>query len=215
MIIEEIMNTNLITMRPHETIAKACEYIQTKRIRHIPIVDENFHVIGIVTDRDIRDVSPSIFHSEEHIEDLQKPIASIMTEEVITGHPLDFVEEVSAIFYEHKIGCLPIESEGKLVGIVTETDMLHTLVKVMGADQPSSLIEIQVDNKLGMLAEVAQVFCEKNVNIISVLVYPDKKDSSRKLLLFRVQTMNPVKVIEGLKKRGYTVLWPNLPGVSS
>lgn len=209
------MNTDVVTMRPHETIGMACEIIESKRIRHIPIVDENNHVIGIVSDRDVRDVSPSILHSEEHLEDLQKPIASIMTDEVITGHPLDFVEEISSIFYEHKIGCLPIESDGKLVGIVTETDMLHTLVKVMGADQPSSLIEIQVDNKLGMLAEVAQIFSEKNVNIISVLVYPDKKDPSKKSLLFRVQTINPMKVIQGLKNRGYTVLWPNLPGVSS
>ncbi|WP_102345261.1 acetoin utilization AcuB family protein [Bacillus sp. Marseille-P3661] len=215
MIIEEIMNRNVVTMRPHETIEKACEIMHSNRIRHIPIVDENNHVIGVISDRDIRDVSPSIFHSEEHLEDLQKPIASIMTEEVLTGHPLDFVEEICTIFYEHQIGCLPIESEGKLVGIITESDMLHTLVKVMGADQPSSLIEIKVENKLGMLAEVAQIFSEKRINIISVLVYPDKKDPSSKLLLFRVQTMNPMKVIHELKDQGYTVLWPNLPGVSS
>lgn len=215
MIVEEIMNKNVITLRPHDRIEMACEIIQTKRIRHIPIVNEKNHVIGIVTDRDIRDVSPSILHSEEHLEDLQKPIASIMTEEVITGHPLDFVEEICSIFYEHNIGCLPIESEGKLVGIVTETDMLHTLVKVMGADQPSSLIEIKVENKLGMLAEVAQIFSEKKVNIISVLIYPDKNDNSSKILLFRVQTMNPMRVIQELENYGYTVLWPNLPGVSS
>lgn len=215
MIIEEIMNPNVVSMRPYETIGKAIELMHLYRIRHIPIIDENQYVIGIVTDRDIRDVSPSILHSEEHIEDLQKPIASIMTENVITGHPLDFVEEVSSMFYEHKIGCLPIVTEGKLVGIITETDMFHTLVKLMGADQPSSLIEIKVQNKLGQLSEVAQIFSENKVNIISVLVYPDKNDNCSKILLFRIQTMNPMKAIEELKNRGYTVLWPNLPGVTS
>ncbi len=215
MIIEEIMNPLVISLKPHETIGKAIELMHSNRIRHIPIIDENEFVVGIVTDRDIRDVSPSIFHAEEHLDDLQKPVASIMTENVITGHPLDFVEEVSAMFYEHKIGCLPIVTEGKLVGIITETDMLHTLVKLMGADQPSSLIEIKVKNKLGQLSEAAQVFSENNVNIISVLVYPDKKDDGSKILLFRVQTMNPMKAIAELNKRGYTVLWPNLPGVTS
>ncbi|NSL51318.1 acetoin utilization AcuB family protein [Calidifontibacillus erzurumensis] len=215
MIIEEIMNRKVFTMKPHETIEKAIELMHKNRIRHIPIVDENDHVIGIVTDRDIRDASPSIFHYEEHLEDLQKPIASIMTENVITGHPLDFVEEVCTMFYEHNIGCLPITSEGKLVGIVTETDMLHTLVKLMGADQPSSLIEVRVDNKLGQLSEVSKIFSENKINIISVLVYPDKNDNSSKILLFRIQTMNPTKVIGKLKERGYTVLWPNLPGVTS
>lgn len=215
MIIEEIMNPNVVSMKQHETIGKAIELMHSHRIRHIPIIDDNQCVIGIITDRDIRDVSPSILHSEEHLEDLQKPVGSIMVENVITGHPLDFVEEVSSMFYEHKIGCLPIVTEGKLVGIITETDMLHTLVKVMGADQPSSLIEIKVQNKLGKLSEVAQVFSENNINIISVLVYPDKHDASSKILLFRVQTMNPMKAIQELKHRGYTVLWPNLPGVTS
>ncbi|KEF37634.1 CBS-domain-containing membrane protein [Schinkia azotoformans MEV2011] len=215
MIIEEIMNPLVISLKPHETIGRAIELMHSNRIRHIPIIDENEFVVGIVTDRDIRDVSPSIFHAEEHLEDLKRPVASIMTENVITGHPLDFVEEVSAMFYEHKIGCLPIVTEGKLVGIITETDMLHTLVKLMGADQPSSLIEIKVKNKLGQLSEAAQVFSENNVNIISVLVYPDKKDNGSKILLFRVQTMNPMKAIAELNKRGYTVLWPNLPGVTS
>ena len=215
MIIEEIMNPNVVSMKQHETIGKAIELMHSHRIRHIPIIDDNQCVIGIITDRDIRDVSPSILHSEEHLEDLQKPVGSIMVENVITGHPLDFVEEVSSMFYEHKIGCLPIVTEGKLVGIITETDMFHTLVKVMGADQPSSLIEIKVQNKLGKLSEVAQVFSENNINIISVLVYPDKLDASSKILLFRVQTMNPMKAIQELKHRGYTVLWPNLPGVTS
>ncbi|WP_458412202.1 acetoin utilization AcuB family protein [Schinkia sp. CFF1] len=215
MIIEEIMNPNVVSMRPHESIGKAIELMDANRIRHIPIIDENQYVIGIVTDRDIKDVSPSILHADEHSEDLYRPISTIMTENVLTGHPLDFVEEVSSMFYEHKIGCLPIVKEGKLVGIITETDMLHTLVKLMGADQPSSLIEVKVENRLGKLSEVAQIFSEKNVNIISVLVYPDKKDNGSKILLFRVQTMNPMKSIEELKKRGYTVLWPNLPGVTS
>lgn len=215
MIIEEIMNPNVVSMRPHESIGKAIELMDANRIRHIPIIDENQYVIGIVTDRDLKDVSPSILHADEHSEDLYRPISTIMTENVLTGHPLDFVEEVSSMFYEHKIGCLPIVKEGKLVGIITETDMLHTLVKLMGADQPSSLIEVKVENRLGKLSEVAQIFSEKNVNIISVLVYPDKKDNGSKILLFRVQTMNPMKSIEELKKRGYTVLWPNLPGVTS
>ncbi|HHY72647.1 MAG TPA: CBS domain-containing protein [Bacillus bacterium] len=203
MIIEEIMNENVVTMKPHEAIGKAVELMLLKRIRHIPIIDENEYVVGIVTDRDIKN------------EDLYKPISSIMKENVITGHPLDFVEDVSALFYEHKIGCLPIVKEGNLVGIVTKSDILHTFVKVMGADQPSSLIEIKVENTLGMLSEVAQVFSEKKINIISVLVYPDKNDTGSKLLLFRIQTINPMNVIEELKNRGYTVLWPNLPGVTS
>jgi acetoin utilization protein AcuB len=214
MIVEQIMKTNVATLRPNNTIADAIELLNQYRIRHIPIVDDDNHVIGIVTDRDIRDASPSIFHACEHLEDFQRPVSTIMKTDVITGHPLDFVEEIASLFYEHRISCLPIIKDRKLVGIVTETDLLHTLVQLTGAHQPGSQIEVKVPNLSGMLSEVAAIFGKRNTNISSVLVYPDK-DERYKILVFRIQTMNPTGIIADLKNAGYTVLWPNLPGVSS
>ncbi|HZG60844.1 MAG TPA: acetoin utilization AcuB family protein [Anoxybacillus sp.] len=214
MIIEQIMKTNVATLTPTNTIADAIEMIKQHKIRHIPIINENRKVIGIVTDRDIRDASPSIFHADEHLEDFQKPVSTIMKTNVITGHPLDFVEEVAALFYEHRISCLPIVKDEKLVGIVTETDLLYTLVQLTGAHQPGSQLEVKVPNRAGMLSEIASIFRKRNVNISSVLVYPDK-DEQYQILVFRIQTMNPMAIIEDLRSEGYTVLWPNLPGVSS
>lgn len=212
MIIEEIMQTNIVTLTADQTIEEAMILIKKKGIRHIPIVNNQNELIGLVSDRDIRDASPSIFHSEEHLEDLQKPISTIMVKDVITGSSLDFVEEVSAIFYEHRIGCLPIIRDKKLAGIVTETDMLYTLVQLTGADQPSTRIEVMVDNRAGMLSEVCTSIKKYKVNIISVLVYPYKNDLSKKVLVFRVQTMNPLNIIKELTNKGYVVSWPTIPG---
>ncbi|GMB07314.1 acetoin utilization protein AcuB [Thermolongibacillus altinsuensis] len=214
MIVEQIMKTNVITLKAWNTIADAMNIVKQKKIRHLPIIDDENHVIGIVTDRDLRDASPSIFHANEHLEDLQKPLSTIMKTNVITGHPLDFVEEIAALFYEHRISCLPIVKEQKLVGIVTETDLLYTLVQLTGAHQPGSQIEVKVPNRAGMLSEVASVFQKRNINISSVLVYPDQ-DERYKILVFRIQTMNPMAIISDLRTEGYHVLWPNLPGVSS
>ncbi|WHZ56859.1 acetoin utilization AcuB family protein [Metabacillus hrfriensis] len=214
MIVEQIMKKDIVTLTPDATIAEAIKKMAEYRIRHIPIVAENDLLAGIVSDRDIKDASPSIFHLSENKEALNKPLKSIMKTDAITGHPLDFVEEISSIFYEHKIGCLPIIKHGKLVGIVTETDLLHTFVQLTGANQPGSQIEVKVPNVAGMLSEVSDVFRKSKVNIASVLVYPDK-DERFKVLVFRVQTMNPMALIEELDKEGYTVLWPNIPGISS
>ncbi|UAL51350.1 acetoin utilization AcuB family protein [Bacillus sp. CMF21] len=214
MIVEQIMKKDIVTLTPDATIAEAIKKMAEYRIRHIPIVAENDLLAGIVSDRDIKDASPSIFHLSENKEALNKPLKSIMKTDAITGHPLDFVEEISSIFYEHKIGCLPIIKHGKLVGIVTETDLLHTFVQLTGANQPGSQIEVKVPNVTGMLSEVSDVFRKSKVNIASVLVYPDK-DERFKVLVFRVQTMNPMALIEELDKEGYTVLWPNIPGISS
>ncbi|MBB6177142.1 acetoin utilization protein AcuB [Anoxybacillus tengchongensis] len=214
MIVEQMMKTDVIALKPSNTIADALNIVKQKNIRHLPIVDDEYRVVGIVTDRDLRDARPSIFHANEHLEDLQKPLSTIMKTNVITGHPLDFVEEVAALFYEHRISCMPIVQKNKLVGIITESDLLYTLVQLTGAHQPGSQIEIKVPNRTGMLSEVASVFQKRNINILSVLVYPDR-DDMYKVLVFRIQTMNPMAIIDDLKEQGYDVLWPNLPGVSS
>jgi acetoin utilization protein AcuB len=214
MIIEEVMKKEIITLNPKDTIEQALQMIHLHRIRHIPIVNDLYEIVGIVSDRDIRDASPSIFQLNSNRDELQRPIETIMICDVITGHPLDFVEDVASIFFEHSIGCLPIEKAGKLIGIVTETDILHTLVQLTGAHQPSSQIEVKVENKKGMLSEVASIFRDQNINIISVLVYPDQTEQ-HKILVFRVQTMNPTSIIMELKNKGYHVLWPNVPGIST
>ena len=125
---------------------------------------------------------------------------------------MDFVEESALVFYHNKIGCLPIVSNGQLVGIITETDLLYKYIELTGAHQPGSQIEVRVPNIPGILYEVSKVFNEFQTNVQSVLVYPDKEDDANKILVIRIKTMNPIAIIEGLKKRGFDVLWPNFPG---
>ena len=214
MIVEEIMKTDVSVLFPTNTIADALSLMESKHIRHIPIINNDNHLVGLVTVARIREATPSIFHANEHPEDLKKTLDTIMVNEVITGHPLDFVEEVSGLFYEHKISCIPIINNRKLVGIVTETDLLRTMVELTGAHQPGSQIEIKVPNITGVLCDIASIISKRKANILSVLVYPDKVDVQKKVLVIRVQMMNPTGLIQDLKQAGHQVLWPNLPGIT-
>lgn len=215
MIVEEIMNTDVSTLTKEHTIADAIQLLSDRRIRHIPIVDGDNQLLGIVSDRDIKDATPSMLDIEGRKEVLNQSISSIMSTNIITGHPLDFVEEVSAIFYDTKISCLPIVKDHKLVGIITQTDLLHTLVELTGAHQPGSQLEVRVPNKPGKLFHVFSCIQNRKVNILSVLVYPDKKDEFYKIIVLRIQTMNPLSLIEDLEESGFEVLWPNLPGMEA
>ncbi|MEH7226406.1 acetoin utilization AcuB family protein [Bacillus sp. JJ1566] len=212
MIVEEIMKKNVTTLSANDSISTAIKMMDEKKIRHIPIVDTNQHIIGLISDRDLRDAKPSILDFTNEEKNLDTPLKEIMIKDVITGHPLDFVEEITAVFSQYRIGCLPIESKGKLVGIITETDLLHTFAQLTGANQPGSQLEIKVPNRAGTLAEVVNIIKNHNVNIHSVLVYPDK-DANYKVLVLRVQTMNPNNIITNLKNEGYTLMWPTLPGL--
>jgi len=214
MIVEQIMKIDVAVLLPTDTIADAIQLMESRKIRHIPIINEEKHLVGLVTVSKIHEATPSIFHANEHPEDMKKPLEAIMERNVTTGHPLDFVEEVAGLFYEHKISCIPIINDRKLVGIVTETDLLRTLVELTGAHQPGSQIEIKVPNLAGILSDITNVIKNRKANILSVLVYPDKTDEHFKILVIRVQTMNPTALIQDLKQAGHHVLWPNLPGIS-
>lgn len=209
MLVEEIMNTNVVTLTPAATIAEALHLLQEHRIRHIIIVNEDDLVAGIVSDRDVRDASSSVFRRNSDQSELQYEIQTIMSHPVITIHPLDFVEEIAQTFYDEELACLPVVQNNKLVGVVTEKDMFYTLIQLTGTHVQSSHIEVKVPHRPGILPEVASIFGKLKVNIVSVLIYPFKNDPNYKILVFRIQTMNPLPVIQSLREEGYELMWPN------
>lgn len=213
MLIEEIMTEDVQTLQAENTVRDALAIMRKYRIRHIPILNKNELIIGIITDRDLKEAIPSSLTSGAHEEIYNTKISSIMTENPITGHPMDFVEESALLFYEENIGCLPIVSNSKLVGILTETDLLYKYIELTGANQPGSQIEIRVPNIPGILFEVSKVFHDHQTNVLSVLVYPDKESNETKILVIRIKTMNPLNIIKGLRTSGFEVLWPNVPGI--
>lgn len=212
MYVEEIMKTDMINITKETTIQDAMDLLQKNRIRHIPVVDEHMLIVGIVSDRDIRDASPSVFQLDALKEELNRPVSDIMKYPVITAHPLDFVEEAAVVLFENDISALPVAIDDKLVGMLTETNVLHTIVKLTGAHQPSSQIEVVVPNIYGHLADLSALFKQHKINITSVLVYPSE-DLTHKVLTFRVQTMDPRPVMNMIEEAGYHVKRPHFPGI--
>lgn len=211
--IEEVMQRQIHTLLPSHTITDALQLLRNHKIRHIPIVDNN-KLLGIVTDRDLKEAIPSPLAEMKDTDINLTPLERIMTTDVIVGHPLDFMEDAALLFHTYQIGCLPIISGKRLVGILTKTDLLKKYIEMTGADQPSSQIELRVVHKPGVLFEVAKVFKELNINVLSVLVYPDQQSSDYKVLMVRLKTMNPLRCIELLTESGFEVLGPNAPGTS-
>jgi acetoin utilization protein AcuB len=213
MLIEEIMIKDVLTLSPGNTVKDALDIMRDKKIRHLPILSAIGTVVGIVTDRNLKEVVPSSVSEITDNSPYETLLSEVMTKNPITGHPMDFVEEAAVLFYDNKIGSLPIVSNNKLVGIITETDLLYKYIELTGAHQPGSQLEVRVPNTPGILFEVSKVFHEQKTNVLSVLVYPDKENEANKILVIRINSMNPLKIIEGLKVSGFDVLWPNVPGI--
>lgn len=205
--VDEIMKKNLIIASPDTSLAEALILTQDNKIRHLPIVDKGV-LVGIVSDRDLRSVGPSKLTNDDLAELLANtPIRDIMHKNVITAHPLDFVEDAASVIYEFKIGCLPVVQKGELVGIVTESDILHTLVELMGVNHPSSHVEVEVDDYAGVLADVTKILKEQKVNVTSIYIKP-ATIPGKKTIVLRIQTMDPRRICQTIADAGYKVSGP-------
>ncbi|MDR7073809.1 acetoin utilization AcuB family protein [Fictibacillus barbaricus] len=214
MIVQDMMLKNVKTVGSDTTIGTALQLMINEDIRYLPVIDTEGKLAGLVSDREMKDASPSIFHQNEHPEDFEQPVSTIMKEAVFTAHPFDIAEELSTIFYDQHVGCIPVLEDHKLVGLITEREMLYAFIQLTGTHQPGSHLEVAVKNEAGQLAKVASVLKDFHLNISSVLVYPSK-DEKEKIVVFRVGTMNPLPVIEHLVKNGYEIKWPPVPGESN
>ena len=126
LLVRDWMTGKLVTLSPEASVAEALTLCRQRRIRHIPILERG-HLVGVVSDRDLRDASPAL-GDPERASALQKiRVKDVMTREVITADPEDSIENVAQEMYEHKIQSLPVVTEGPVVAegsAVAEEELL-------------------------------------------------------------------------------------------
>ena len=205
LLVRDWMTRKLVTLSPEASVGEALTLCRERRIRHIPILEEG-RLVGIVSDRDLRDASPALGDAER-ASALQKiRVGDVMTREVSTADPQDSIENVAQEMYELKIGSLPVVAEEELLGIVTSSDVMRALVTLAGLPEPGCRIEVRAPNRAGILAEVAGKIQDLGVDIFSVLSDPDRRSGNR-TMVFQLVTTNPSSVMQGLKMAGYEVSW--------
>jgi len=210
MICEQIMRTRFPKAHAEMTILEAVKIMNDNRVRHLPICDEDNHLIGLVSESDIRVLAATEIGK---VEIDKVPIKNIMKTEIIAGHPMDFVEDIAFMLYELKISCLPMVQDGKLIGMISETDLLRTLTELTGSTMPSSQIEIRIKNQLGMFSDIADIIAKRKTNIQNLLIYPDRENPEYQIIMLRVQLMNPAPLVEDLRANNYDVIWPKQVGL--
>jgi acetoin utilization protein AcuB len=201
--VRDAMTREVVTLGPEASVAQAIGLCRTNDIRHLPIVDRG-RLVGLVSDRDLRDVSPPRNTRDEENTLGWVRVRDIMSTELVTIHPLDTIEHAAREIYDRKINCLPVVADGELVGIITSSDMMRTLVELIGAHGMGSWIEVEVPNEPGTLAGVTDVIRDRHVNIAGVFLGPASRATYRTIVL-RLETTDPSRVAESLANAGYVV----------
>ena len=134
MLVRDIMTTDLSTLRDDETLLDATLVLARASFRHIPILSGE-QLVGIVASTDVKHYTPSILSgipAEEYNRLMEStPLSKIMTRNPITIEPDKTVYEAARLLFDNRIGCLPVVENGVLKGIITTSDMLSLLLKIM------------------------------------------------------------------------------------
>ena len=130
--IDAIMSTDLITLPPNADLGEARRLMRTNRIHHLPIVDGDQNIVGLVTLTDVLAATDSILRDDEN----RMHASEILVRDVMVTDVATVEENVSlrqaALFLEkHKIGCLPVVTNGRLKGIITDTDFVGVAINLL------------------------------------------------------------------------------------
>ncbi len=215
----EKIQKNPVTISPEASFYEARNLIHEKGIRHLPVLDKNNSLVGIVTDRDIREASPSdaTLLSVQELNYLlgKLKVSSFMTAKakLITITPDTLIEEAVQLMHDNKIGCLPVVEGEKLYGIFTETDALDHLVDIFGFKQKGTRLTVALEDKPGSLLGILEVFKKHNISVISI-VTPSFLVEGKRITAVRIRTEEYKDVVADLEKAGYDVLsigkWPSI-----
>lgn len=212
LLVRDSMTNEVATLTPRTTAAQALALCREKRIRHLPVLEDG-KLVGMVSDRDLRSATPALGDPARAAALERLLVEEVMNREVFTARPDDPIEQAANEMREKKLGCLPVVEDGELVGIITTSDVMEALVYLVGAHEPGSRMEVALPDRPGSLAGASGVFGAYGVNIISVIVGPYRSpeqagDPDERIVVFRVDTINPGEVAGHLEEAGYTVLWP-------
>lgn len=207
MLIKDIMQRDVVTVSPDTRLSQVLRLLQPRGFRHVPVID-NEALVGIISDRDVKQCLASVAGAGTMGTELERArerltASEIMGRTVTTIAPMNTVEEAARLMATQKISALPVTEHDRLVGIVTETDVLQLFVRAMGVLEPSSRLDVILPGPEAELGEVVRAVEGSGARIVSVMTLPGP-GGGREVVL-RVATINPGPAVAALEARGYRV----------
>jgi len=213
MFVSRSMTQKVITTGPEADVFDAYEKMTQNRIRHLPVIDADGRLIGIVTDRDIRSALPYSMIKDpirtaeaEKVKNLK--VMDIMTADPKTIGPHHTIQDALVLIQELRVGALPVvDKEGKLKGILSVRDLLRAFINVLGFGQPGTLLCILVEEKIGQMKKIVDAITEEGISFGSVLVARYFEKDKRAVFPYLL-TQNVARIKRKLKDLGYTLVDP-------
>ena len=196
MLVGNRMTKEPVTITADVLLNEAEEKMRKGGFRRLPVIGDG-KLVGIITDRDLR----------AHVGYLERTrVNGVMTEKVRTVGPETTLEEAAQILLKFQIGGLPVVDDGRLVGIITTTDVMKAFLDTMGASQPASTrIDFILEGEEHGLTEASRVVSREGGEILGIGTYREKIGENPVCYL-RLLSGNAEKIAEALRRSGFNIL---------
>ncbi len=187
MYVSDWMTRKVFTVGPDDYLSDALSLMKEKNVKHLPVLKAG-RLRGILSDRDIKEYSPSKATSldiyELHYLLAKTKIKEIMKTRVVTTTPGAPVEEAAMIMLDQGIGCLPVLENGELAGIISDRDIYRALVDITGVRHGGNRICVTIEDRPGSIKEVADIVRKHNFRLQGILTsYEGVKEGYRRVVI--------------------------------
>jgi len=197
------MTPHPICGHPEMPVVEAQKVMQENNIRHLPIVDDDGKLVGLVTQRSLMNAVPSDvsqfspFVVNYILAKLQAQ--NIMTRELVTIGPDATIEEAARVMADRKIGCLPVMEDDELVGIISDSDLFNIMVDLLGARREGMRITVLQPDRAGEVARLTNAIAEKGGYLSVFVTYPTS-DPDKWASVFKVLNVPDDVLVETVGK---------------
>jgi len=184
MLVQGWMTTDVITIDEDVSMMKASIIMKEKKIRCLPVVNKKGELVGIVSDRDLKDAAPSKATTLD-VYELNYLLSSIKIKDLMITNlayvrPDETVEFAAILMLENKISSLPvINNKGTLIGIVTQTDIFKVLINIAGVYTGGIQFAFSLEDRAGSIREAADVIRSYGGRIVSILSTRETAEEGR------------------------------------
>lgn len=209
MLVKDRMTPDPVTVMPDTPFTDAFEIIRARGIHHLPVVDRKGKLVGVVTQKDLLQASPSSATTLTVFE-MNYLLVNLKIKEVMSSPPVTVpehmpVEEAAKVMVENDIGCLPVMRGSDMIGMITETDVFKAFVEILGHGEAQLRITIQIADVPGELARLSKLIAELGGNISSSVSFPGK-DQDHVYFTIRLRGVEEGILVRALEQAGEKVV---------
>ncbi len=203
MIIERRMTRNPVTISPDANLSEASELMKREKVHRLPVLDKDKNLVGVISEKDILYASPSPATSLS-IHEMAYLLSKLTVKKLMSKNPVTItkdttVEEAARLMVDQDLSCLPvIDEEGRLVGIVSKSDLFKILLELFGARSFGVRVSFLVDDKPGTLAKISTLISEAGGNIVSFGTFMGTNPTNT-ICTAKIQGMKQSDVLDLLK----------------